>query len=362
MLILYITYVSFDQAFSGSSVRPQKMYRAMTQEGHTVKLLSGSQNRDRRRERWEAVAEVSRWMEDHRPDVCYIESPVYPILWGFDRRLIRRVHRMGVPIGYFYRDFYWKFPDLYPRRRDLIGSLKERYLDMLQVKTDRLLEQCADIVYFPSMAAAAMFSFGDMRALPPAGEPGLLQSVGEKNTCIYVGGLSGAYGGETLLRAFSILNSGEERYPLLLVCREKEWRAVSPELKRGDWLEVHHTSGSGLLPLYERASLAVLPVQRTAYTDVAVNIKFFEYMSYGLPVASTDVTAIADLVKKNGVGSVSQGDPESMAANIRAMLADEEQMERWRVNAADTLRSRNLWVHRVRQLTGELSGKNARKR
>ena len=42
MLILYIAYVDINSGTSGSSVRPQKMYRAFLDEGHEVKLLSGS--------------------------------------------------------------------------------------------------------------------------------------------------------------------------------------------------------------------------------------------------------------------------------------------------------------------------------
>ncbi len=42
MLILYITYVDINSGTSGSSVRPQKMYRAFLDAGHEVKLLSGA--------------------------------------------------------------------------------------------------------------------------------------------------------------------------------------------------------------------------------------------------------------------------------------------------------------------------------
>ena len=356
MLILYITYIDFGGAVSGSSVRPQKMYQAFLDEGHEVKLLSGGQGNLRTRAaRLDAVSEIDRWLDGNRPDLCYIESPVYPIMWAADRRLIRRIHRMGVPIGYFYRDFYWKFPELYPRRKDPTGAIKDCFLDLQQRRTDALL-RCADIVYFPSRAAGELFSFRDKRALPPAGESGNPVEPGEANTSIYVGGLSGDYGGETLLRAFSLLNSGSGRYPLLLVCREREWAAIPTELKAaGEWLEVHHTSGGGLRPLYNRASLAVIPVQRNPYTDISVNIKFYEYMSYGLPVASTNVAAITELVEENGVGRVSGDSPEEIAENIRAMFAEPEAMKHWRENAVRMLRSRNLWVHRARQVAEDLT-------
>lgn len=79
MLILYITYVDINSGTSGSSVRPQKMYRALLDAGHEVKLLSGAQQRWGRKARTEAVQEIRRWLRENRPDICYIESPSMPI-------------------------------------------------------------------------------------------------------------------------------------------------------------------------------------------------------------------------------------------------------------------------------------------
>ena len=137
MLVLYITYVDFDTAASGSGVRPGKMYRAFLAEGHEIRLLSGAQGNLRTRgTRLQRVKETERWLDSHRPDLCYIESPVYPIMWAADRRLIARVHAMGVPVGYFYRDFYRRFPELYPGPADPVGKLKEKALDVLQDLTE----------------------------------------------------------------------------------------------------------------------------------------------------------------------------------------------------------------------------------
>ena len=358
MNILYIAYTDFAPTQVGASMRPQKMYRAFVDEGHKVKLLCGRQGTLRSEERARRAAEVkkiSAWLDTERPDLCYIESPVYPILWEFDRALIRKIRRLGIPIGYFYRDFYRRFPDLYPGRSDPVGRIKEKGLDILQDTTDRLLKK-ADIVYFPSMSAAALFDYRDKRALPPAGELREATALPRDNTCIYVGGMGGHYGGENLLKAFHILNA-EGSYPLLLVCRQNEWASVPAELKTGSWLEVHHTSGDGLTPLYRRSELAVLPIEKTAYTDTAVNIKFFEYMSYGLPVASTDVAAVADLVRKNDIGRVGGDTPEEIAENIRAMLSDTEGIERWHHNALRSMAEGNLWIHRARQVVRELSEK-----
>ena len=360
MLILYITYIDFGEAASGSGVRPQRMYRAMLEEGHQVKLLCGNQGdlKDHRA-RAAAVKEISRWLDSNRPDICYIESPVYPILWHFDRQLIRKIHRLGIPMGYFYRDYYRKFPDLYPRRTDPKGRMKEAFLDLLQERTDKVLRN-VDIMYFSCAGGGELFDYSCVRLLPPAGEPDRGWSKGGNHVSIYVGGMGGLYGGKNMLKAFAILNSGTERYPLILVTREKEWAAIPDDLKGGDWLEVHHTSGDGLPPLYHRASLGLIPVEKTAYSDVAVNIKLFEYMSYGLPVACTNGKAVAELVEREQIGRVSADDPASMAENIRCMFSDAEAMARWAANARDAAENRHLWNHRVRQLTKELSALNTR--
>ena len=42
MRLLYITYIDFGESKSGSSVRPQKIYKAFLDAGHEVKLLQES--------------------------------------------------------------------------------------------------------------------------------------------------------------------------------------------------------------------------------------------------------------------------------------------------------------------------------
>lgn len=354
MLILYITYVDINSGTSGSKVRPQKMYRAFIEAGHEVKLLSGSQQRRDRKARTAAVQEIQRWIEENRPDICYIESPSTPITFRCDIALIRKIHRMGIPIGCFYRDFYWKFPELYPRRTDFTGRLKDRWLDYLQLRTDNVLRN-ADIVYFPSEGCQKYFRYADMRTLPPAGEIRFFEHCPEKNTCIYVGGISSDYGGEMMLHAFRRLNSDGKEYPLLLVCREREWDAYRDMWENEPWLEVHHTSGDGLLPLYTRAEAALMPIQKNPYTDISINVKIFEYMSFGLPVVSTNVEAVAQTIQENRMGRSAPSDTaEDFASEIEALFADREKLSEYAANSLASLHSKNLWVHRARQIVSDL--------
>ena len=166
MRILYINYVDDKKLLSGSSVRPAKILKAFSESGHEVIVLSGNQfNSDRVRK----VKNMLKELKHVRLELCYIESPTYPIVQHSDRTLIKRIHQIGIPMAYFYRDFYRKFPEQFPRKTGIVGHLKDYGLDVLQYLTDRVIKNC-DIVYFPSMEATKLFDYKDKRVLPPAGE------------------------------------------------------------------------------------------------------------------------------------------------------------------------------------------------
>ena len=356
MLVLYITYIDFANTPFGSSVRPQKMYDAFLAEGHDVKLLSGSQDNAHRSIRRQSVREVNRWLDSHCPDFCYIESPVYPILLGADVRLIRRIHHIGIPIGYFYRDYHRKFPESFPRRK----SVKELGIDLLQWRTDRVLRK-ADVVYFPSRAAADLFSYKDSRLLPPAGENLLGTRHPEPHTCIYVGSISRNYGAATLLEAFHILNSAGEEYPLILVTREKQWanKTMLPH-REAPWLEVRHVSGPELEPLYERANLAMAVYPANAYNDLSISVKIYEYTGHGLPIVVSGAAAMEELVRRKGIGITAETSPESVAEAVKTLLCNTEEYARVEKNIEAMVHEEGLWVHRVRQVAIELTEKNKR--
>ena len=105
--VLFITYIDFEEFYSGSQVRPQKMYEAFKNLGYEVKLLECQQNRFS--ERKKAVKDINKWLNNNKPDFCYIESPSGPIFNFADFQLIKRISKAGIKIGFYYRDLYWLF-------------------------------------------------------------------------------------------------------------------------------------------------------------------------------------------------------------------------------------------------------------
>lgn len=360
MKVLYICFADFSRADSGSSVRPQKMYKAFLERGHEVKLLCGSDGNDCRKERKKNVAEINSWLNSEKPDICYIESPTGAIMLDCDIRLIKRIHRMGIPIGYFMRDFHSKFPEIFPRRKGFVNSLKDLYLDIRQKKTFAVLNN-VDIVYLPCDETKVLFDYPDMRALPPAGENHWIDKRKFRYTAIYVGGISQHYSLGELLDAYTVLNENEEKYRLILCARKNEWESFEHPHKNASWLEVHHASGEALAALYSSADIGLLiPKAGSAYNDVTLSVKIFEYMSYGLPIVAAHCVAMDNVINKYSIGITTKSAPHEFANAIKKMFDDKMKYDAFRANEKTALLNENLWVHRVDAIIDDLSKKAGR--
>ena len=355
MKILYVTYIDFGDFKSGSSVRPQMMYDAFLSLGHEVKLLQTQQNRGR--ERAAAVAEVNRWLDAERPDFCYIESPSGPIFHSFDRALIRRVHKLGIPVGYFYRDAAYKFDRIFVRGRK---SLKQRVIAWMSERDVRFLKKNADLVYFPTESMASYFPFEKTGVLPPACTGSFGDKTARENgrESIYVGGVSKRYGTDTLLGAFDLLNGGGGDYPLTLVCRKTEAAYIGEQYRKKPWLHVVHASGrEQLLPLYERADLALYPIEKNEYNDFAFSVKLMEYVEFGLPIVAVNCAETEKFIRRFSVGLVCENDPRDFAEKVRQILNDPALYRECAENAVRTA-ARNRWVDRAEAVAADLGGKS----
>lgn len=350
MRILFIAYVDLDKGTSGSSVRPAKMLKAFQDEGHEMIVLSGVQTG---KDRIRRIRDVLREIKESKPDLCYIESPTYPIMRHADRKLIKIIHEMGVPIGYFYRDFYRKFPKEFPRRKTISGKIKDVGLDYLQFLTDCCLNNC-DIIYVPSDEAAKLLEYKDIRPLPPAGENHLCLRKEFSKSAIYVGGIGKAYNIGLLLDTFEQLNNGTNTYTLILVCRKAEWDAFKHSCKEAAWLKVHHASGKQLDALYAKASIAISIKASTPYNDFSISVKTFEYLGYGLPQIVNNGKAITELIEREKIGLSVEPTVETFASAVKLLLNNPRMYASFQNSIQESLLERNLWIHRVRQVVSEL--------
>ena len=353
MNILYITYIDLDGiGNSGSSVRPQKMYNAFKKLGVNIKLLACQQNKvkDRRK----AVKNIIKWLDDQRPDICYIESPSGPIFSGIDLKLIRKIHRMNIPIGYFYRDAFWLFPE----KQVGLRWWKRGIIRRMNIRALHTIEKNCDIVYVPTASSRNLyrdFKFKKCELLPPASDIVIRENIKSiyKYTCIYVGGVSYDYGTDILIDAFKMLNKKDDKYRLILICRPTEYNSFFPEPLNYSWLNVVHAEGNELQKYYSEASIGIMPAHKTPYLNTAMSVKIFEYLGYGLPIISTDTTEMGKFIRENKVGLVCDDTPESLAAAIEKFFnnCDKEALKK----NVDAVAEQNSWVCRARQVIDELT-------
>ncbi len=359
MLLLYITYIDFGSFQSGSSVRPQMMYEAFRSLGWEVKLLQTQQNK--RAERRAAVQEVSRWLDEgNRPDFCYVESPSGPIFNLCDKILLRKIHKLGIKIGYFYRDAAFRFDEVFIKGQKTPKQHAIAALSELDVK---FLERTADIVYLPTKTMMKYFQFPCMMALPPACTGSIETKAGHDacgRRCIYVGGVSKRYGTDILLGAFALLNDKEEdEYTLTLVCRESEAGYIPQQYRNKPWLHIVHASGKeSLAPFYKAADLALYPIEKNAYNDFALSVKLLEYLEFGLPVVAVDCTETKRFIEQFGTGLVCKSDAADFAEKVRELLSDPQLYALCALNVQKAAESGNLWTDRAKQIARDLTKKS----
>lgn len=97
--------------------------------------------------------------------------------------------------------------------------------------------------------------------------------------------------------------------------------------------------------------LSVLPPDYSLSIQKCLPNKFFEYLMAGLPVLSSQLDAIAEVIKTYDVGRVVPSiAPEDVGAAINAMLADHDDLARMSMNALEVSRQLFHWEKESQKL------------
>ena len=350
MTILYITFIKQGIVDSGSSLRPMRMQEALTELADELIVLSGEQSRNRgqNQERLNNIAHVKALIKNKPIDLCYIESDTYPILLEQDYTLIKEIIKRKIPTAYFYRDCYRHPAFKYlVKRKGFVNNLKDHYLDFMQYRTDRLVGKMS-LVYFPSELMSQLFKYKHVGVLPPAIKDYHDYAHENTNTAIYVGALSDLYGFDVLIEAYKILNQ-IGNYKLILVCRKAEYAARKQELEGYSWLEIHHASGDALTPLYQRASVGLLP-RKGAYNEFAVPVKLYEYLANGLPVISTHAQEMTKILTENNVGLSTECNAQSYAEGIKSVIDHSDILKGMQASIGTFIANGNTWNDRAKKV------------
>lgn len=363
-IILYYPFKLKDQT-TGSSVRPVKMIEAFEKLANDKQLelikITG--------EKSERLIQLDKLYTSINPkdiEMCYMENVNIP-LWLTDQdhiprkplmdiRFFKYLKKNNIPLGVFYRDVYWKFNDLY-KVKPVVKQMMQ-WLFNLELNN---YKKFADVLFLPSMYMNEYVGFDKRKvvALPPGGTDLVTDNTrggSSPISAIYVGGVHPRYGVYDMLKAFNSLNNQSIKIKLTLVCRKHEFLSFNelflPYLNK-EWLSIHHASGEELKEYYKMADFGIVPLKKDVYNDFAVAVKLFEYLSYGLPVISTDCQAQKDIVMEDQIGIVVNDNWESIYNGLCEMLEDEKRAF-YQNNAVNALRSKHLWIHRAEEAYNSL--------
>lgn len=348
---------------SGSSVRPRLMAEAFEANGYEVTEVVGSAA-----ERSQAMRRLSSdlaagrevdfaYSESHTLPMPLTESHHLPLRPLLDYRFFSELTRRRVPVGLFYRDAHWRFPELtpgYPASKRLLVNTFHRF-------EWRQLQQRIDHLFLPLTQMLTALPSGwepdRVSALPPgltprerrttAPQPGLFR-------LLYVGGVTPPL--YDLAPLFAAARTAAH-LSVTISCRREEWLRMAAHYDVPQEVRVVHAVGNELERYYEDADAVAILWRPHPYLNLTLPVKLFEAMSYGLPVITTAGTATASFVKAEDVGWTVE-----TAADVERLtrrLLQEPQELRSAYRRVEEARLRHTWRARAEQVARTLGAAHA---
>lgn len=355
-------------ATSASGIRPVRMLEAFKNLGYNVdlvvgygkerkKAIKGIQEEIRQGKRYEFVYSESSTMPTLLTEPNHL--PFYPCL---DFSFFKFLKNQGIPIGLFYRDIYWLF-DNYDSN---LSPFKARVAKFFYKYDLKKYKKSLTRLYLPSLKMGEYIpaiSSDLFRALPPGhiGEDCVeqtLQSKLEKKAQIellYIGGLSNHYQMHKLFSALSHFKLHEVKFTLCT--REQEWNQVKKEycLSLPENIEVVHKSGAELIPLFNRADIAMLFVKPQKYRQFAAPVKLYEYLGEKKPIIATCGTLAGQFVESNKIGWTIPYDEQALIELLTELLSDVSLLDKAKANML-MVADQHTWLARAKYVVDDLQG------
>lgn len=362
--LLYIVFIDLDEEpKTGSAVRPVKMLKAFNNLGLKIKILSGWNNKIF--ERRKKVKEIITWLKTNKPKFCYIETPSGPFFCWWDLYLIKVLHKKKIPIGLFYRDAYWKFPEFSSNENNKeVKVIKNLIIKYMQKRDWNIFEKYCNQIYFPSESMLNHFNSPNKMVLEPGCEYKNINNPDENLfehkvlNVIFVGGASKRYGTEELLGAVKLVNDNQIKINLNFCCPKEQWNKFILDNKIDINIKglniVHKYGDKELKKLYLEADFGIIALKRNIYNDFAVPIKLFEYLSYEKPILATKCIETERIIKKYDIGWIVADNENAIAEKMNELYEDNTEIIKKKRNCNKAI-VENLWENRAKKVMNSLN-------
>jgi glycosyltransferase involved in cell wall biosynthesis len=243
----------------------------------------------------------------------YVESATTSAM-PTDLLFLALMRLLGKPVGVYFRDAYQLFRDTYPRR-----SRRQILSDGLWRLTTPLLRGIATRRYAPSNGLARALRLRDPILLRPGTDPSQPDlGAGNEKVVAYVGATNRADGFDLLLGAMAAVHETLPDARLELV-------GAPPAADLPDYVRTRRASRDGLADVLRPARLCVIPRPINAYSNLAVPIKLWDYLSLGKPVVATAAVETAEILAASGAGIATPDTVDGLARGMLRLLVDQDE-------------------------------------
>ena len=117
-----------------------------------------------------------------------------------------------------------------------------------------------------------------------------------------------------------------------------------------------HVSHSVVLKALEESRLAVVPIEKSEYADMALSDKISECVGHGIPAVTTDLVTLRKFYGPSGLSYFPSGNSSELTKTILHLLRDPEALEVQRRNAIERLSKQGwgyfaaVWFTRLRDI------------
>ena len=249
---------------------------------------------------------------------------------------------LGIPVLTYVRDAYQLFPDLYPAT-----TLRRRAGTLAFRPAIRALAAVSSRLAYPSRGLAHAVSGSDADAVivpPGSPSPVVVERHPDARRLLFVGnGRDAVQGAPLLLAAVQLARDRGASVELTTVSRPGE----GPPPPHPPWLRVMSAEGDEIVALLPDVIATVIPRPRSAYNDLAVPVKLFDYLAFGRPLLVTDCTEQAAIVSAHHAGVVVGDSVTELADGVmRIAASDPARIDSWSENATRAARA-NGWGRRA---------------
>ena len=341
-VLVFVPY-SINKISNAPTVRAWNMYNNLKAKVN-AQLICGSFIR-------RIFEEIIYLLSGKNPACVYIEA-VASKMFLLDYIFLGLLRKKGSIICPYIRDIYWEFPRLFK-----MDMLRRRMWYCYSKKEMNWYFKNATVLFFQSSSMANMIDFSVKELLPPGGDA--LRCSESKipfnKHIVYIGGIEETLGVDILAEAMErVVKIHPDAYCSIVGKGNLE---LLSKWKNCKWINVYSLLYRDVPEVLSNAYVCVVPREAVSYSNLVLPVKLFDYMSSGRPVVVTNCREMADFVRENKIGIVTEDNPESLACGILRLLENRRLAEEYGKNALSAIHSKHSWSRRVDKLldtTGKL--------